>query len=398
MYDSPHHMTPYLPTMNEKIMVLAITVIKESAKLTGSLHPITYQTIVDFLRIINSYYSNLIEGHETHPIDIEKAMKKKYSDDPVKRNLQIESEIHVYLEKDIEYEVTTDSIKVTSPEFIRSIHDRFYRQMPEQLKIITNPTTNQSIKVVPGQFRNHDVQVGRHIPPHYKSLPVLMDVFQQKYDFENASEINTITTIAASHHRLMWIHPFSDGNGRVARLLTGVCMKRAKLEGYGIWSINRGFARFKKEYFAALSNADAIRQGNFDGRGNLSQKGLDRFCHFFLTTCLDQIEFMTSLLQLDNFLKRIKKFIEQRSLNLIPNMTPVKKEAFYLLKEAFLCGEFPRGHTQHLTGLKERTARNLLKQLTSEGILFSDTPRGSVRLGINTTLLPYWFPKLVEKS
>ncbi len=302
------------------------------------------------------------------------------------------------LEKDIEYEIIADSVKVTSPEFIQSIHDRFYHQMPEQLRIITNPNTNQSLKVVPGQFRNHDVQVGRHIPPHYKSLPNLMNTFQQKYDFENVSEIQKLTTIAASHHRLMWIHPFSDGNGRVTRLLTGGCMKKAKIEGYGIWSINRGFARFKKEYLTVLSDADTIRQGNFDGRGNLSQKGLDRFCHFFLTTCLDQINFMASLLQLDNFLKRVEKYIELRSLNLIPNVAPIKKEAFYLLKEAILCGEFPRGQTQYLTGLKERTARNLLKQLTNERILSSNTPRGLVGLEINSTLLPYWFPQLVEKS
>ncbi len=398
MHDSPFQMTPYLPGMDHELLDLAVMVIKESARLTGSLHPITCKSLVDFLRIINSYYSNLIEGHKTHPIDIEKAMGKNYADDPVKRDLQIESEIHVYLEREIEDETDLDSIRVTSPDFIKSIHGRFYNQLPKRLRTVNNPDTNEAVEVEPGQFRNHEVQVGKHIPPRHDSLPAFLTTFDQIYNPAKFSGVQKLIAIAAAHHRLMWIHPFSDGNGRVARLFTGACMKKAQIDGYGIWSVNRGFGRSKKDYLTALSVADFVRQGDYDGRGNLSQKGLNRFCHFFLTICLDQVTFMSSLLLLNNFLNRIEKFIELRSGNLIQGMAPIKKEAFYLLKEAVLCGEFPRGKTMQLTGLKERTARNLLKQLTDEGILVSDIPKGPVRLGIKANLLPFWFPSLVESG
>ena len=98
MYQEPYHMTPFLPRDDVPMKELALEVIKVSERLYGGLHPITLRSMMEFLRIINSYYSNLIEGHDTHPVDIERAMLKQYDHDPDKRDLQIESEIHVELE------------------------------------------------------------------------------------------------------------------------------------------------------------------------------------------------------------------------------------------------------------------------------------------------------------
>ena len=44
---------------------------------------------------MNCYYSNLIEGHDTHPIDIERALKNDYSQDAHKRDLQLEAKAHI---------------------------------------------------------------------------------------------------------------------------------------------------------------------------------------------------------------------------------------------------------------------------------------------------------------
>jgi Fic family protein len=85
----------------------------------------------------------------------------------------------------------------------------------------------------------------------------------------------------ASHHRLMWIHPFLDGNGRVARLYTDACFCRLPLPGYGLWNVSRGLARRRDEYMAALTSADAPRRNDYDGRGSLSNDELARFCYCF---------------------------------------------------------------------------------------------------------------------
>jgi Fic family protein len=80
----------------------------------------------------------------------------------------------------------------------------------------------------------------------------------------------------------MWIHPFLDGNGRVTRLYTDACFHKLPLSGYGLWNISRGLARRRDDYMSALTQGDAPRRNDLDGRGNLSNEGLVKFCDFFL--------------------------------------------------------------------------------------------------------------------
>ena len=76
MYQNPSAMEPLLPCGGPGLEDMAREVVTQSSALGGGLHPVTRQAVVELLRIINSYYSNLIEGHGTHPIDIERAMRE----------------------------------------------------------------------------------------------------------------------------------------------------------------------------------------------------------------------------------------------------------------------------------------------------------------------------------
>jgi len=101
MYHDPTQMEPLFPAGAEYLRDVAVDIVRRSAALGGQLHPITRTTISRHLRIINSYYSNLIEGHSTHPVDIERAMRKEYAKDPAKRALQRESLVHVKVQQEI---------------------------------------------------------------------------------------------------------------------------------------------------------------------------------------------------------------------------------------------------------------------------------------------------------
>ena len=78
---------------------LAITLAQESASFRNRLPASLVASLADLVRAMNCYYSNLIEGHDTHPIDIERALKKDYSNDPRKRDLQKEAEAHIAVQK-----------------------------------------------------------------------------------------------------------------------------------------------------------------------------------------------------------------------------------------------------------------------------------------------------------
>jgi Fic family protein len=396
MYDHPFQMQPLFPTGTEELEDLALQIFSASATLGGQLHPLSRQPMVELLRIMNSYYSNRLEGHHTHPVDIEKAMRQDYALAPVKRALQMESCIHIQVQRQIEQRLATEtSLNVADSQFLSWIHQQFYLAMPETLKWVSDPNNQTQVEVKAGQLRNREVQVGRHLPPRYDTLPLFLNTFSLAYSPRQFHGANKLIAAAASHQRLMWIHPFLDGNGRVARLFSDAYLGQI-LSGYGLWTVSRGLARQRDDYLVALTWGDAPRQNDYDGRGNLSNQGLLSFCRFFLETCLDQITFMQKLLQLDALLERIRGYVAARHAGLLP-FPPLRPEAADILQAVLLRGELSRGEAQRMTRLPERTARNILKQLLTEGLLVSPTTKGVVRLGMPATVAYYWLPQLYSE-
>ncbi|MEY3233675.1 MAG: hypothetical protein RL230_946, partial [Pseudomonadota bacterium] len=70
---------------------LALELVAKSEGFRRSLPPAMVSSLADLVRSMNCYYSNLIEGHDTHPIDIERALAEDFSASPEKRNLQLEA-------------------------------------------------------------------------------------------------------------------------------------------------------------------------------------------------------------------------------------------------------------------------------------------------------------------
>ena len=398
MRDSVSQMTPLLPERAEELQDMALEVIQRSASLGTRQHPVTLHTLRELLRIINSYYSNLIEGHNTHPYDIVRAMQQVYDTEPAKRNLQLESVAHITVQRMMEWQLREESaVNIAGQEFLCSLHREFFTLLPEEFQVMRNPESGREIRVVPGEIRGEPVRVGLHEPPGHNSLAAFMARFGEAYAPGKHHGANKLVAAAAAHHRLMWIHPFLDGNGRVARLFTEAYLHRIPVHGFGLWSVSRALARRNADYKAALTWADAPRRNDLDGRGSLSNEGLVKFCRFFLEVCLDQVDYMGTLLQLDGLVERVRKYVQLRGTAMIPNppgADNLKVEAAKMLQEVLLRGEAPRGEVVAASGLKERTGRNLLAQLVAEGLLVSDTPKGEVRIGFPIHAAGWFFPEL----
>ncbi len=395
----PHLMEPLLPERGAILEDLAREVVAKSAALGGQLHPATQEAVAGLLRIVNSYYSNLIEGHSTHPIEIEKAMRQDYSKDPARRELQQESLAHIACQKKIDEALAAQTrINPARREFICWVHEEVYKELPEEFQWVGNRDGGGKIRVVGGQLRNRYIEVGRHVGPAPETIAAFLDRFEVFYDLSRHHGVTPVIAAAAAHHRLMWIHPFLDGNGRAARLFTDAYLKSIPLAGYGLWNISRGLARHRDAYMAALSLADAPRRNDLDGRGNLSSEGLMEFCQFFLKISLDQIDYMGSLLHLDGLRDRIAGYVRLRSEEIIPSPSPdgrpLKTEAAYMLMEALTRGRVPRGDMIRISGLAERTGRLVLSQLIDDGLLISDMPKGPVRLCLPTHFASYLFHNL----
>jgi Fic family protein len=387
---SPSAMEPLLPEEGKRLSDLATDLVARSNALAGRLHPVTQGGIGDLVRLMNCYYSNLIEGHHTHPADIDRALAGNYSAEPEKRNLQLEARAHIDVQQKI------DSGKAPKPStsvaFITWVHKEFCGQLPDALLIVKDERTGREETVQPGELRHLWVQVGRHVAPDPADLPALLGRFTTAYGNETLPKIQRIIAVAASHHRLLWIHPFADGNGRVARLFSHAFLKELGI-GSSLWSVSRGLARAVDSYKAHLQAADAPRRGDLDGRGNLTQSGLVDFCAFFLSSCIDQITFMESLFEPAELQRRMEIWCEEETrANRLP------KGSWPLLREASLAGTFARGKAGELTGYKERQARTVLKTLIGKGLLISPTTRSPVRLGFPIAVVDRWFPRLYPSS
>ena len=106
LYLTPNTMEPLFPDGEiKRLENLALELIRKANKLEGIINPITRKAISDFTRPMNSYCSYLIEGNDTHPIDIAKVLKNDYSDDQTKRDLQLEAHAHIKLHEEIRREI-----------------------------------------------------------------------------------------------------------------------------------------------------------------------------------------------------------------------------------------------------------------------------------------------------
>ena len=385
---TPFAMEPLLPRDGKVGLTdLAVDLIARASHLSGQIQWTVRESIGDLVRSMNCYYSNLIEGHNTHPRDIDAAMADDYSTDPQRRILQREARAHIEVQRLIDYGDDPEESPY-SATYIRWIHEEFCRRLPDELLWVENPDTGARVRVVPGEYRYGEVQVGSHVPPPAAEVPAFLDRFQAAYDNERLSAPQAIIAVAAAHHRFLWIHPFYDGNGRVARLMAHASLLRRGV-GSSIWSVARGLARNATEYKVRLANADAPRQGDFDGRGSLSATQLEEFCEFFLRVCIDQVELMGSLLQPGELLRRMKLYADdEQAAGRLPS------RSMALLREALLMGEVARGRAPKITGYRERRAREILATLLKKGLLVSQGPRAPVRLGFPLDVVERWFPGL----
>jgi len=366
---------------------LAFALATEAAGLAARLAPGTSSAVGDLVRGMNCYYSNLIEGHDTRPIDIERALRADFAAEPKRRDLQLEAAAHIAVQTAIDSGGMDEDRSLSS--LAADIHRRFYERLPDSLRWVEASVTGRRIEVLPGGLRDEDVQVGWHIAPSPDELGSWMARFDECAP-ERFGRAERLVAIAAAHHRLLWIHPFADGNGRVARLLSHAMLRRAGV-GSPLWSVARGLARHVEAYRAYLARADDPPQSTLDGRGILSDGRLAELCRFFLATCLDQVRFMQALLAPETLAARVREFVaaEAAGGRLDPRVTP-------LLERAVLFGEVPRGEVSALVGIGERQGRRLLVPLVERGFLTGpkDAPlRVAFPLGQTERLFPHlWAP------
>ena len=367
---------------------LALELAQQAAGFRRSLPPSLLSSLADLVRSMNCYYSNLIEGHDTHPVDIERALKQDYSRDAKKRDLQMEARAHISVQQWIDQGGLQG--RATTPDGICETHRRFCELLPQEMLLVEDPQSKERIPVVPGQLRRRDVEVGDHLAVSPGAVPRFLERFDEVYG--RLGKTAAIVSAAAAHHRLLWIHPFLDGNGRVARLMSHATLLE-KLDTGAVWSVARGLARNVGQYKQHLAACDVQRRNDLDGRGNLGEEALAEFTRFYLTTALDQVKFMESLMQPDRLRTRILLWVEEE---IRLGVSPPQSGA--ILEAVLYRGELPRGDAAKTIGGSQRNARRIVAALIDKSVLTSESSRAPLRLAFPAALAARWMPGLFPEQ
>lgn len=367
---------------------LAVDLAARAAGFRRSLPAGVRDALGDLVRSMNCYYSNLIEGHDTHPVDIERALRDDYAADRRKRDLQREAKAHIEVQRWIDGGGLGG--RAVASEAIREIHRRFYELLPDDLRWVEDPDTHERLKVAPGELRRRDVKVGDHVAVSPGAIPRFLERFADGYG--KLGKADAIVAVAAAHHRLLWIHPFLDVNGRVARLMSHAMLLEL-LDSGGVWSVSRGLARNVAAYKGHLASCDLPRRNDLDGRGALGEEELARFTRFFLETCVDQVTFMEGLVEPDRLRARILLWVaEEAKLGELP------PKAGSVLEAILFRGELPRADVAGLLGATDRHARRTVAALVKRGVVVSAGPRAPLRLAFPAALAPRWMPGLFPEK
>jgi Fic family protein len=390
MFAGTHQFEPLFPVRDLDVLrAQSHEIVRASIRLSSLAHDSVRAEMRELVRGMNSYYSNRIEGQGTHPRNIERALALDFSDKPKVARLQRLAIAHIEAEHELE---ATRSTRMAPGVFVDlgtgtmiEAHRALYARLPADERV-----TEDGVVIEPGVLRCVNVSVGRHVPPDFSSvaqfLARLDAVFGKPFLLDDIP-----IAIACLHHRLAWVHPFADGNGRAVRLHSHVALSDFST---GLWSPNRGLARRRDEYYARLAQADAPRQGDLDGRGNLSERGLKSWVEFFLGVCLDQVRFMETMFDLNSMKRRIEALITFRAAQ----DKALRSQAIMPLHHLFAAGPVTRGEFQQMTGLGQRLARTLLSRLLAIGLVKSDGPYAPVRFALPLDALQFLFPDLYPEA
>ncbi|MBM9486397.1 Fic family protein [Pseudomonas sp. R11F] len=382
-----HWLEPIWPSPGFPASILrtAETLSFRAGKLTGLLPENTATRIGGLMRITNSYYSNLIEGQYTEPVTLSARVPRRDS-----KELRELAESHIGVQELLERVVRRPKAVDApwsvffAPEFMSVIHRRlFVGAGDKDLRL------SDGRLLAPGQLRDtakRNVLVGDHAAPAWESVTPMLKRLQHVYGGQPDLTSRILSSLSY-HHRLAFVHPFEDGNGRVVRMITHLQLMRLGLAS-PLWSLSRGLARKQEEYYGRLRAADQPRRGDLDGRGQLTQGGLFEFVEFMLQVCIDQMEYVEKAMDLVTLRQRLERVIGLEGVFVESGVKQEMAKAIHILLTQ---GEIARADFKIFSGLHDRVASDQLKKLIDMGVVEAPSAKSrSIYPG-----LPVWFAQMI---
>lgn len=353
------------PSFDSKLTEVLFTLEQLKFRgLGGSTPPWIFYDLKEVIHLVESFSSAKIEGNKTTLFQAATSKVAQKSDNEALLEIENIRRAIVFIEEHLS---KNGEINTT---FIREIH-----------KITTEGLTHNNGNT-PGKFREIPVSISKtsvKTAEPFEVLPQIDDLV--KFLNSDYGDRYTIIKIAITHHRFTVIHPFLDGNGRTARLLTYAMLLKEGFVGGGDFGVLNPMSIFgadRQLYFDKLSQADTQ-----------TDEGIEEWCLFVASGIKKEIEKILKLLNkeytVNNFiLPAIKECVESQFIN---------TEEEEILKIAIKKDVFQRSDISHIFGAsnsaKTRASRRIAS-MVEKGLIMPrpDNSKKYVVRFSNNVLLP----------
>ena len=307
------------------------------------LSPVLLNSLHNTAKVSSVHYSTKIEGNRLSMEQVERTlhtMAKKAATYHQRDEKEVKAYYDAlnYMEKYLEEQGTF------TETFIQKIH----ALIEGQKKIIPYRETQNAI---------YDSVSGAlvYLPPEAKDVPMFMKEMVA-WVKENIDTLPTPVVAGLVHYQFVTIHPYFDGNGRTARLITSFLMRKFGYGLKGIYSLEEYYAKDLSSYYAAL--ATHPHHNYYEGR---HESDLTGWLKYFIKGVAESFEKVSIKAE-----EEIKKGFTVDKSPLLRELDIKQRKALELFVEY---KEITSGQLAGYMGISEQSARILLRKWIAEGFL-----------------------------
>jgi Fic family protein len=319
-----------IESLKEKILYLPLT-------------PTILKSLRESARLFTTHYSTMIEGNRLNPDQIESLIKHKG---------------HFPGREREEHEIKGYYAALEKVEQFAALGNPLTEKMIQELHALVMGDGRTNISPTPyrdGQNVIKDGQSGRivYMPPEAKDVSPLMQELVQWIKVSKNIPAPIIAGIA--HYQFATIHPYYDGNGRTARLLTNLILHMGGYDLKGLYSLEEYYARHLGDYYEAINIGDL--HNYYMGRADAS---ITKWVDYFIQGMKYSFENVLVLMK-----NKEPSPVQDKSI-LLRKLDPKKRKALDLLLDFEIVSSKQVGE---LFGFKERTSRDLCAKWVKDGFI-----------------------------
>ena len=331
-------------TITPKIANFLMRIEAAKEKVTSlPLTPIVLKSLRETARLYTTHYSTMIEGNALAPAQVEEVLKHKGHFPGRERD---ENEVKGYYAALTQVEQWAASRTLITEKMIQTLH----------ALVMSDGRTNISPTVYrDGQnvIRDGHTRSIIYMPPEAKDVKTLMDGMIN-WIAQN-QDVPCAIVAGIAHYQFATIHPYYDGNGRTARLLTTLILHLGSYDLKGLYSLEEYYAKNLGAYYEAISVGES--HNYYMGR---AESDITKWVEYFVGGMAVSFE---------NVVKRMAKSYALGSPDasaLMRTLDPRKRKALELFQEFQSVTGRQIGE---LFGFKPRTSTQLCATWVEEGFL-----------------------------